>query len=346
MHRTRGADHYMNQTLKQGAEQRTAPAIRRRVGGALQDLRSLRTSGPLAILPILIIIFEILNPRFLAPQNLANIASDASTILVLAVAQTFVIMMGSIDLSLGAVVTVTGVTAAQMLPTQGGIAILLALVFGAVAGLINGFLFAYGRLPSFLVTLGTMYAFNGLALFITNGASIAMSAEVPFADLFGGDFYGIPSITLWAALVLVLAVLVARFTRIGRYAYVIGDAEPVAQLSGVRVRRYKLYVFIAAGVLAAFAGILLIYRNYGGDPTMGNNYLLPMIAAVVMGGTPLSGGMGGPGRTLLGVLIISVITNGMVLASVQPYLQTVIQGLVVVAAVALAIDRKRLATVK
>lgn len=324
----------------------TVSATRPRLLAGLGRVGGVRTVGPVIIIPILAIIFQVLNSQFLTVQNLENVASDASAVLVLAVAQTFVILIGSIDLSISSVVTVAGVTAAILIPRDGLAAVPLVLLIGVGAGLVNGALFAYARLPSFLVTLGTNYAFGGVALFVTNGASIAVSPNLVGSGVLGGSVGSVPAIAIWAVAVLVVGVLVGRFTKLGRYAYIIGDAEPVADLSGVPVKRYKLYIFVLAGLLAAFGGLLLMYRDVGGDPTMGSNYLLPMIAAVVMGGTPMSGGMGGPGRTLLGVLIISIITNGMVLANVQPYLQTVIEGFVVVVAVALAMDRKRLLTVK
>jgi ribose transport system permease protein/putative xylitol transport system permease protein len=217
---------------------------------------------------------------------------------------------------------------------------------GLAAGAVNGWLFAYARLPSFLVTLGTLYAFNGLALYIVQGSSIAVSPTLSLASVFAGTVAGIPTIALWALAVTLVLIVVARKTRFGRYTYVIGGGESVARLSGVPVRRHKFWIFVMSGGLAACAGVLLTFYIGGGNPDMGTSYLLPTIAAVVMGGTPLSGGVGGPHRTILGVLIITVLNNGMTLANVQPYLQTVIQGAVVVAAVALAMDRKRMSEIK
>lgn len=306
----------------------------------------LRLVGPLVIVPILVIVFTILNPRFLYPENLLNIVSAAAVLMILATAQTFVIIMGSIDLSVGSVVTLTGVSAALLLQQYGAIGLLIVPVIGLVAGAINGALFAFVKLPSFLVTLGTLYAFNGISLFISNGASTPLPQEAPLFDVFGGNIGPFPRIVLWAVLVLLLAALVLSKTRFGRYTYVLGGGEAVGKLSGVPVQRHKFWVFVLAGVLASFGGLLLMFRINGSGPDMGESFLLPTIAAVVMGGTPLTGGVGGPFRTVLGVLIITILTNGMTLANVHPFLQIVVQGTVVILAVAISMDRTRVGLIK
>ncbi|MGD9736504.1 MAG: ABC transporter permease [Solirubrobacterales bacterium] len=309
-------------------------------------LPSLRVVGPLIILPILIIVFQGLNDRFLTSENIKTIVQQASVLLVVAGGATFVILMGSIDLSVGSLISVCGVSGALLIQDHGQWAVALIPLIGIAAGAINGLLFAYAKLPSFLVTLGTLYAFNGLGLYIVSGSSVALQPDLVLGKIFAGTFLGIPTIALWAALVTAILIVVARWTRFGRYTYVIGGGEEVARLSGVPVRRHKFLVFVLSGLLAACAGVLDIFFIQGGDPNMGTAFLLPTIAAVVMGGTPLTGGVGGPHRTILGVLIITVLNNGMTLANVQPYLQIVIQGFVVVGAVALAMDRSRLSLIK
>ncbi|CAN5612552.1 ABC transporter permease [soil metagenome] len=306
----------------------------------------LRLIGPIIIVPILVLVFTILNPRFLYPENLLNIVSAAAVLMILATAQTFVIIMGSIDLSVGSVVTLTGVSAALLLQQYGAIGLLIVPVIGLVAGAINGALFAFVKLPSFLVTLGTLYAFNGISLFISNGASTPLPQEAPLSDVFGGNIGPFPRIVLWAVLVLLLAAVVLQKTRFGRYTYVLGGGEAVGKLSGVPVQRHKFWVFVLAGVLASFGGLLLMFRINGSGPDMGESFLLPTIAAVVMGGTPLTGGVGGPFRTVLGVLIITILTNGMTLANVHPFLQIVVQGTVVILAVAISMDRTRVGLIK
>ncbi|WP_426323239.1 ABC transporter permease [Microbacterium sp. E-13] len=319
--------------------------------GALTPRRArpwaqLRLWGPIAIVPILVAVFTALNPRFLYPENLLNIVSAASVLMVLAVAQTFVILMGSIDLSVGSVVTLTGVVGALAVEEHGAVGLLAVPLIGLAAGAINGTLFAYVKLPSFLVTLGTLYAFNGVSLFISNGASTPLPVGAPLAGVFSGTTLGLPTIFLWALIVLILAIIVLRFTRFGRFTYVLGGGEAVGRLSGVPVQWQKFRVFLLAGVLASFGGMLLMFRINGSGPDMGESFLLPTIAAVVMGGTPLTGGVGGPLRTVLGVLIITILTNGMTLANVHPFLQIVIQGVVVIVAVAISMDRSRVGLIK
>jgi ribose transport system permease protein len=316
-------------------------------GGAVPRRRlELRLFGPLIIIPVLVVVFASLNSRFLLPQNILNIVSEASVLAVLAIAETFIITMGSIDLSVGSVVTVTGVSAAVLMEHHGAAGLLIVPVVGLVAGAINGALFAWVKLPSFLVTLGTLYAFQGVALFVSSGSSTPLATNAPLSGIFGGNLAGIPKIALWALAVLVIAVGVASRTRFGRYTYVLGGGEAVARLSGVPVARHKFRVFLMSGLLASFAGMLLLFRINGSDPEMGTSFLLPTIAAVVMGGTPLTGGVGGPMRTVLGVFIITILTNGMTLSNVQPYLQIVIQGAVVIAAVAISMDRTRIGLTK
>jgi ribose transport system permease protein/putative xylitol transport system permease protein len=272
--------------------------------------------------------------------------SAASVLMILAVAQTFVIVMGSIDLSVGSVVTLTGVSSALLLQQFGAPGLLIVPLIGLVVGAINGALFAFVKLPSFLVTLGTLYAFNGVSLFISNGASTPLAPNAPLSGVFSGDLLGIPKIALWALVLLLAAILVCQRTRFGRYTYVLGGGEAVARLSGVPVQKHKFLVFVVAGLLASVAGMLLMFRINGSGPDMGTTFLLPTIAAVVMGGTPLTGGVGGPLRTVLGVLIITILTNGMTLANVHPFLQIVIQGIVVIAAVAISMDRSRVGLIK
>jgi ribose transport system permease protein len=243
-------------------------------------------------------------------------------------------------------VTLTGVSAALLMQSYGAWGLLAVPVIGLLAGAVTGALFAFVKLPSFLVTLGTLYAYNGISLFVSNGASTPLATNPPLGGVFGGTVFGIPVIALWALLVLLLAALALRYTRFGRYTYVLGGGEAVGRLSGVPVQRHKFWVLTLSGLLASFGGMLLLFHISGSGPDMGTNYLLPTIAAVVMGGTPLTGGVGGPVRTVLGVLILTMLTNGMTLANVQPFLQTVIQGIVVILAVAISMDRSRVGLIK
>lgn len=301
---------------------------------------------PVIALVVLVVMFSLADNRFFQWENGLNILRQSAVLLVLAMASTIVIMMGSIDLSVGSVLSLTAFAGAILVGTTGSSTVLLLLpLIGAACGLLNGMLVAYGRLPSFLVTLGLMYAFDGLAKYISGGRPLSVRPDA-LINAFGGSVGGFPTVVLWAVLALGVAILLIRYTRFGRYMYALGGNEKAAILSGVPARRYKLYAFVVAGAFAGLAGLLQLARVRSASPDMGEPFLLPAIAAVVMGGTPLSGGIGGPARTVLGVLIIAILGNGMVIASVDPFLQNVVQGVVVIAAVALTIDRRKLSLVK
>jgi ribose transport system permease protein len=304
------------------------------------------TLGPFVALIVLIAAFGIADQRFLQFDNGLNILRQSSVLLVLALASTFVILMGSIDLSVGSVLTLAAYSGALMVQSTGSTALLLLLpLIGLACGLFNGLLVAYGRLPSFLVTLGTLFAFNGLAKYLSSGRPLALPGG-GVGDWFTGSIGVFPIATIWAIIVLAAAFLAARNTRFGRYLYALGGNEKTARLSGVPANRYKLYAFMVAGFLAGFAGLLQLTRSHSASPDMGESFLLPALAAVVMGGTALAGGIGGPLRTVTGVLIIAILTNGMVITAVNPFLQNMIQGLVVIAAVAVTMDRRKEALVK
>jgi ribose transport system permease protein/putative xylitol transport system permease protein len=254
--------------------------------------------------------------------------------------------MGSIDLSIGSTVSMVGILAALLIRDHGEWAVLAAPLAGAAIGAINGVLAAYAKLPSFLITLGMLFAVNGMTLYLTQGTAIGVQPDLQIQSVFNGFLFGAPTIALWALAAWLLSVFAARRTRFGRYLYAIGGGEAVAKLCGVPVARFKLYAFIVCGLLAGFAAILLMLRVSGSDPTMGAPLLLPAIAAVVMGGTPLTGGVGGPHRTLLGVMVITILQNGMNLADVNPFLQDVVLGVGVIIAVAINMDRRGLLLVK
>lgn len=301
---------------------------------------------PFTTLIGLIIIFGIAGTNFLTLGNALNVLRECSVLLIVALAGTFVILMGSIDLSVGSIVNLSGVATALVVPQLGARAMLVGLAVGLAAGLVNGLLYTVLRIPSFLVTLGALSAFGGIANIISGGQPIA--ADSPgFMSLSNGIlFLSIPNLWLWAFALWLVCLFVAYRMRFGRYMYALGGGEKVAQWSGVRVNRYKVYAFMLSGVLCGLAGVLLTSEISSFTPGMGDPFLLDSIAAVVIGGTALSGGVGGPHRTLLGVLVIAILTNGMDIVGIQPFTQMVIKGLVVIVAVALTIDRKKFALIK
>jgi ribose/xylose/arabinose/galactoside ABC-type transport system permease subunit len=326
----------------------TAASTKLAGGGSLAGnlWRSAPTLGPVIALVVLIIIFSALNSHFFSLGNATNVLQQAAVLTVLALGETFVITMGSIDLSIGSTVSMVGMLAALLIRDYGQWTVLAAPLAGAAIGAINGWLAAYARLPSFLTTLGMLFAVNGMTLYLSQGTAISVQPDLQIQSVFNGLLFGVPTIALWALAAWAISVFAARRTRFGRYVYAIGGGETVARLCGVPVARFKLYAFIVCGLLAWFASILLMLRVSGSDPTMGTPLLLPAIAAVVMGGTPLTGGVGGPHRTLLGVLVITILQNGMNLADVNPFLQDVVLGAGVIIAVAINMDRKGVMLVK
>lgn len=322
---------------------RLPSAVSVRIG----QLPSARTLGPVVALVVMVVTFSALNEQFLTTANGLNVLRQAMVLLVVALGQTFVILMGSIDISLAAIMSLVGMSGALLMRDHGEWAVLFALLIGLAAGALNGWLFAYLRLPSFLVTLGSLFFIGGIALYISGGRSVPVTPGSTVGSIFGGNVAGsFPTAAFWALAATVLAILVAARTKFGRYMYAIGGGEAVARLSGVPVRRHKFYAFVVAGGLAGLAGLLLLFRLQGGDARMGDSFLLPSIAAVVIGGTPLTGGMGGPARTVLGVLMIALLKNGMDLAAVDPFIEQIIFGAVVILAVALTMDRRQISLMK
>lgn len=302
--------------------------------------------APAAALIVLVIVFSIVSPVFFSVDNLVNLVRQMAVLLVVALGATFVVLIGSIDLSIGAIVTLTGVSSAIFVSTFGAWGALLGFAVGVACGLVNGIIHVYFRVPSFIVTLGTMFVFAGVALIISGGRPQPLRSP-ELSNLFGGAvLLGIPTISLWALLALVVAVLIEKKLVLGYRAKAIGDAETVAKLSGINVNTVKVAVFVLSGFFAAFAGLLLVTRTNSASGSMGDPLLMQALAAILLGGTSLMGGVGGPARTILGVLVISVLSNGMNLASVDPFTQQTVTGVVLIAAVALTLNRKELSSVK
>jgi ribose transport system permease protein/putative xylitol transport system permease protein len=252
--------------------------------------------------------------------------------------------MGSIDLSVASIIALSGIVASSVLDMGLGVpgAICGGILAGCLVGLMNGAIFSYGKIPSFLVTLGTMSAIEGFSLKLTGGRTISIFDKT-YRWLSSGTLIGdLPNVALFALIIYVVCVFIAWRTRFGRYVYIIGGGEKVAKMSGVAIYRFKLYAFALAGSLAGFAGVLLAARIGARSARMADGILLDAIAAVVMGGTSLTGGIGGPHRTILGVLIISILSNGLNILGIDPYTQTIIKGAVVILAVFLTIDRRKI----
>jgi ribose transport system permease protein len=292
--------------------------------------------GILVVLILLVVLMSIFAPNFNRVDNLLNIARSISVNAILAAGLTFVILTGGIDLSVGSIVAVSGVVAviAAIAGVPAPLAVAIGMAVGGACGLINGLLIAYLALAPFIVTLGTMTFLRGLAYTITNGQPI-VSSDLNFKELGNGYLLGIPVPVIAMIAVFVVAWFVLERTRYGRHVYAVGGNAQAARLAGVQVNRIVLSVYVIAGMCAGLAGVIFAARVISAQPTAGTGYELDAIAAVVLGGTSLVGGRGRIIGTLIGAIILGVLTTGLILLNVQFFTQLLIKGVVIILAVAI-----------
>ena len=304
------------------------------------DRNLLHRFGLLLVILFVGLALSLLTDTFLSVANFTNVARQISINGILAVGVTFVLLTAGVDLSLGSVVALSGVACATFAhPGEHSVFVPIAvgLLTGAACGLVNGMLVTRGGVAPFIVTLGMMTIARGLALIVSGGRPVAdMSNEL---TALAGDFIGIPIPVLCFAGVAFAAWFFLRNFRLGRHIYAVGGNENAARAAGVPVERVKLFAYGLCGLLTGLAGVVLAARITTGQPNAGQAYELDAIAAVVIGGTSLAGGIGTITGTLLGVLLIGVINNGLDLMGVSSYYQAVIKGIIIVGAVWL--DRRQ-----
>lgn len=311
----------------------------------VQIIRRLRveTFGLILVLLLLGGVLSILSPYFLTSRNLLNILLQTAINTIVAVGQTMVILTAGIDLSVGSVVALSSVILGSALKAEApvALAVIIGIAVGAAAGLINGALVAYARVPAFIVTLGMMSVARGLALVLTGGQSIYLFPE-RFRVFFGtGSLGPIPMPAVIALVTLCAVHFLLRETRFGRYVYAVGGNIEACRLSGINVNWVLTRVYLLAGVTYALGGAVLAGRLNSAQPIAGMGYELDAIAAAVIGGTSLYGGHGSVWGTLLGALIMGVLRNGLNLLNVSSYVQQVVIGAVIVTAVLIDQWRKR-----
>ena len=301
----------------------------------MQYINNIRQYGLLIVFGIICLIISLITPQFLTLSNLTIIVTQVSINALLAFGVTFVIITGGIDLSLGSIVAVTGVTSA-MLAHPDSYPVLIPIVMGLLAGLLmgafNGFIITKSKIAPFIVTLGTMTIGRGLALILSDGRPVSNLSD-SFNYLGSGTVFGIPFLILIFILVFALCSIILSKTILGRHIYAIGGNEQAARASGINIVRVKLSVYSISGLLAGLAGILLASRITTGQPNAGAGFELDAIAAVVIGGTSTAGGRGTMTGTLIGVLLIGVINNGLDLLNVTSYYQQVVMGIIIIGAV-------------
>jgi ribose transport system permease protein len=309
--------------------------------------RDLRKWLPLGTLVALVILVGIAQPSFLQPSTLVELASDTSVLFILATGVTFVIMLGAIDLSIQSMASLASVIVALSVARLGYGSYVLALAIGALAGLCSGIVHVRLKIPSFIATLAMGGVLFSAALVISKERSITLDdAGRAYQTWITGRALGAPNVVVVGFVVLVVAHVVQAHTRFGRYSAAIGAGEPAAYASGVKVSRQKIFAFALSAGFAALAGIVLAGRLASGSPTLAAELLLPSIAAVVVGGTAITGGVGSIWRTLVGALIISVVRIGMTFLGVNIFAQNIVFGAVLIAAVAITIDRSKIPIVK
>ncbi|MAM53378.1 MAG: sugar ABC transporter permease [Microbacterium sp.] len=302
----------------------------------LGNVRKFSAIGPFASLIVLVILLSILSPYFLTVNNLFNVFQQITVLAIIALGATMVIVSGGIDLSVGSVAALSGMIAGVTFSQLGlpmGIALVLGLVSGAAAGAANGALIVFGRVPPFVATLAMLSVARGLTLVLSDGQPISGFPDW-FRALTSFDIAGVvPAVVILVLVLYAIGAFYLRFRPSGRSIYAVGGSEEVARLSGINVGWVKLRVYMIAGALAGLGGLVLTSRLNSAQPTAGAGLELDVIAAVVIGGTSLSGGVGTVIGTLIGALIIGVLRNGLNLLDVSSFWQQVVIGVVIAAAV-------------
>lgn len=311
-----------------------------------------RRWAPVAVLAGLCIVVGIINPTFFSLGNAVRMLNTAAIPLVICMGATFIILMGSIDLSVEGTVALCAVAASMLVANDlTGVAIGLwsvpvAIMLGGLLGLLNGFVHVRLKIPSFMATLGIGFAGIGIATAILGGVMVRVSDNDFRNWLSLGRLFDVPAAVWIAAAAVAVAWVIQERTRIGRWLYAIGTDEQTARNSGIPVDRTRILIFGIAGMFYGLAGALSAAQIGRGHALIAQDRLFTAITAVVVGGTALSGGVGSVINSVIGVFIVIVLANGMVLMGIEPYVQKGVQGLLIIAAVALALDRSRLDVVK
>jgi ribose transport system permease protein len=302
--------------------------------------------GPLIVLIVLIIVMSVFVPGFFSWINLTSVLQQVATPIVLAMGLTFVLLLGSIDLSVEGVMGFAGsIVALLVLNTKnssdlGALGILIAVMAGTVFGIVSGILHTRLKIPSFMVTFGMGSVITGFGILSYRGIPASIKDPV-FAHIASGTFLGVPLLTWGALVIFLIALMIERNTAFGRHVYAIGENESMVRASGINVNRIKVAVFAWSAFCASVAGIFGAIKLNIGEVIISNGFLFSTITAVVVGGTSLVGGSGGVVQSLVGVAIVTIIQSSMIMLGVNAYVQPAVQSIIVVAAVALTVSRGR-----
>ncbi|MBF9648103.1 ABC transporter permease subunit [Streptococcus pseudopneumoniae] len=290
---------------------------------------------------ILMAVITSINSNFLTANNLLNLLLQVTSNALIAFGMTFVILTGGIDLSVGSILALSSALTAGLLGSGMPVtlAILISLILGCILGMMNGLLISYGKLAPFIVTLATMTIFRGATLVYTNGNPITKGLSDTFLFQFLGQGYivGIPFPVIIMFIVFIVLYVLLHKTAFGKSVYAIGGNEKAAYISGVKLNKVKIIIYSISGIMASISGLIITSRLSSAQPTAGASYEMDAIAAVVLGGTSLSGGKGRILGTLIGALIIGVLNNGLNIIGVSAFWQQVVKGVVIL--IAVLIDR-------
>jgi ribose transport system permease protein len=311
-----------------------------------------RRWAPVAVLVGLCIFIGLFNPNFFGLNNVVRMLNTAAIPLVICMGATFIILMGSIDLSVEGTIALCAVAASLVVANDfspvaiGPWSVPASILLGGAIGLLNGAIHVKFKIPSFMTTLGMGFAGIGVATAILEGQMVRI-ADNDFRNYLSlGRFLGLPAAVWIAAVTVGVAWIIQERTRIGRWLYAIGTDEATARNAGIPIERTRILIFGIAGMFYGLAGALSAAQIGRGHSLISQDRLFTAITAVVVGGTALSGGVGSVLNSVIGVFVVIVLSNGMVLMGIEPYVQKGVQGLLIIAAVALALDRSRLEVVK
>ncbi len=284
---------------------------------------------------VLCILLSVLSPVFLSKANILNVLRQVATNLYIACAMTMVIILGGIDLSVGSIIALSGVVTGGMIAFDGysmPVAVICGLIVGTFVGVFNGLVVSKTTIPPFIVTLATMNIARGAAYVYTGGQPIrVMSDEFNFI---GAGYLGeIPMPIIYLVVIIIVSILIMNKSKLGRHIYAVGGNRQAAVFAGIRIQRVLFFAYFFSGLMASIAGIVLASRMFSGQPTAGQGAEMDAIAAVVLGGTSMSGGLGKIGGTIIGALVIGVLSNGLNLLGINSFWQYIVKGVVILIAV-------------
>lgn len=305
--------------------------------------------GIVMVLIIMCIVVTLATNKFLTTSNIISVLRQISINTYIALGMTLIIILGHIDLSVGAIVAMTGTLIVGFIVNQGlpiWVAIPAGLVLGVLTGFVSGAIVAHFRVPAFIITMAMMNIANGVAYVYSGGRSTRITDNF-FINIGNGYLFNfIPLPVIYMVILIIIISFVLSKTKFGTYVYAIGGNREAARLSGVPIKKVEIIVFTLSGLLSAFAGLVLCSRMYSGQPSVGGGYELDAIAACVLGGTSMTGGKGRISGTVFGAMVIGIISNGLNLIGVSSYWQLIIKGLIIAGAVLLDRQKGKLSMLK